>query len=106
MKLTRDEWERIEKARRDEIMKLPPFTLIRIGWLTPSGRVQGRIFYRVGPGLEPTVGRDNRGPAVRLATAVFGDYDKTWAIEILAVPPDERIPPIIVTSLLPGATPE
>lgn len=76
--------EAIDDTRRKRIEVLAPFTLFRCGWLTPSGHVQGQIYYRTSGGLGPT-SRDRDTHDV-LRDAVSGGYDKPWGIEVLSTP--------------------
>lgn len=76
-----------EVTRRETIMALPVFTLVRIGWEIEPGRIQGGIYYRIGDGLGPTTGelnaRDNLNRAARWGGDARG---QRWGMQILADP--------------------
>jgi hypothetical protein len=82
------ERERIEAERREQILALPRFTLMRLGWRTPSGVVQGGIFYRAGDGLGPTSSDRTAREVLRdeVQRSWMSHDDQEWAIEILARP--------------------
>lgn len=88
--LTSEERNKAEAERKAKILALPQFTLIRLGWITHSGRVQGSIFYRIGEGLGPT-DRDHGSEEVltrELQSSHLPWTDQEWGIEILAFPPE------------------
>lgn len=87
---TRGEREQIEWERRDFLLSFPPFTLLRCGWRTPSGRVQGTVYYRTGDGLGP-VGEDRTAVDVLRYAAAYhlDDRGQPWGVDILARPGDE-----------------
>lgn len=77
-----------EAQHRAEILALPPWTLFRAGWVTPSsGHVQGGIYWRWGDGCGPT-SRD-QGPQDVLYRAAQDTFYTTqpWGIQVLASPP-------------------
>lgn len=78
----------LEAERRDRILALPTWTLIRVGWETKPGTVQGAVHYRFGDGLGPT-GRD-ASPADVLRRVVQASHlplqRQQWGIQILARP--------------------
>jgi DNA-binding MarR family transcriptional regulator len=80
---TRDQREREHRAA---IRALPQWTLFRAGWLTPSGHVQGGVYWRVADGCGPT-GRDTNALSVLYRAARDTCYtDQPWTIEVLAEP--------------------
>ncbi len=75
-----------EAEHRAEIMALPKWTLFRAGWLTPSGHVQGGVYYRAGDGCGPT-GRDlSQLDVLRRAANDTCYTTQPWAIQVLAEP--------------------
>jgi hypothetical protein len=83
----REQRERREREHRDEILSLPRWTLVCAGWLTPSGHVQGGVYYRTTDGCGPT-SRDMDADAVLRRAASDTVYtSQPWAIRVLAEPP-------------------
>lgn len=78
----------VEAERRDRILALPQWTLIRLGWEVQPGRVQGGIFYRIGDGLGPT-SRDHSAVEVlrdEVQRSHMPYAHQHWGIEVLAEP--------------------
>lgn len=78
----------LEAERRERILALPTFTLMRLGWEIEPGRVQGGIFYRIGKGLGPS-DRDSSAVDVlyrQVQRSHMPHEHQQWGIEILARP--------------------
>jgi hypothetical protein len=73
-----------ETERRERLLALPQYALVRLGWEVRPGQVQGSIFYRIGNGLGPT-DRDSQ-PSDVLRREIRMSHMQEWGIQILAVP--------------------
>lgn len=75
-----------ERERRERVLALPQWTLMKLGWEIEPGRVQGGIWWRVSNGLGPT-GRDTTARQNLDRAVMWHDREEQpWGIQVLATP--------------------